>query len=159
ARLAGYLGVFVLALSIQGRRSVRLLLAALASAIVLISTLALLSRLHPAWFPTPEQLLQALPGSPERLSYPINYWNGLAGLIAIGTPLVLQFAAYARSAYARAAAAAALPIFGLTLFFTLSRAGIAAAVIAVIAFVALTTDRLRVAASIAIAATGSAILI
>ena len=62
----------------------------------------------------------------ERLSYPLNYWNALAALIAVGLPLMLQVATGARSIAVRALAAAAMPAMVLAAFFTLSRGGIAA---------------------------------
>jgi len=49
-----------------------------------------------------EQTAQFLTSGEERLSYPLNYWNGLAALIAIGLPLMLQLAAKARPLAVRA---------------------------------------------------------
>ena len=92
-------------------------------------------RCRVALAPAPRLVLDAdqtgsILGSRERLSYPLNYWNALAALVAIGVPLVLQLATGARLVLTRAAAAAALPAMMLVLFFTLSRGGIAAAAIA-----------------------------
>ncbi len=39
----------------------------------------LLSRLHPGWFPEADQTALFLSSTRERLSYPLNYWNGIAG--------------------------------------------------------------------------------
>src|SRR5205085_7125272 len=52
ARVATYLGVLVVGLSMSSRASVRALLLGLASAIALVSALAVLSKLVPSWFPT-----------------------------------------------------------------------------------------------------------
>ena len=104
-------------------REPRRLIAAVAAAIVLVALLALLSRLHPAWFPSADQTADFLADSRERLSYPLNYWNALGALIAIGLPLVLQISASAKTVLVRALAAAALPAMLLTIFFTLSRGG------------------------------------
>jgi hypothetical protein len=142
ARVSGYLGALALAVCACGHRGARPLVGGVAAGIVAVAIVALLSRLHPAWFPEANQTATFLTGNRERLSYPLNYWNGLGALIAIGLPLVLALASDARSLLARGLAAAALPALVLTAFFTFSRGGIAAAAIAVALFLALTSDRL-----------------
>lgn len=141
ARAAVYLGAFALILSLRSPREPGRLVAALAAAIVFITLLALLSRLHPAWFPSADQTARFLADSRERLSFPLNYWNGLAALIAIGAPLVLNMAATARTLAVRAVSAAVLPAMGLALFFTLSRGGIAAALGALLVYLIFAGDR------------------
>jgi hypothetical protein len=142
ARALTYLGVFVLVLGVRAPREPRRLIAAVASAIVLIAILALLSRLHPAWFPaSADQTADFLADSRERLSYPLNYWNALGALIAIGLPLVLHLATGAKTVIVRALSAAAIPALLLAIFFTLSRASIAAAAIAIAVYVAVADDR------------------
>jgi hypothetical protein len=159
ARLAGYLGVFCLAIFMRGARAPRRIAGAVASAIVLVAAVALLSRFHPAWFPAADQTARFLASDRERLSYPLNYWNALAGLIAIGAPLVLGGAVSARSALLRAAAAAALPALALAAFFTLSRGGIAAAVLALVVFLAFAGDPLPKLLALVPAGAGAAVLI
>ena len=78
------------------QRESQRVIGAVATAIVVVSLVGLLSRLHPGWFSTASDTPGILTER-ERLSYPINYWNGLAGLIAIGVPLLLQIATCARS--------------------------------------------------------------
>jgi hypothetical protein len=159
ARLAGYLGIFALAVFTRVSREADRLIAAVATGIVVVTVVALLSRLHPAWFPAADQTANFIDDSRERLSYPINYWNGLGALIAIGLPLVLQVATCARSIAFRALAAAAVPAMLLALFFTLSRGGIAAAAIAVAVFLAIAADRLPKLISLLVMGAGGAILI
>lgn len=159
ARVATYLGVFGLALLSCDRESARRVVAAVGAGIVFIAAIALLSRLHPAWFPAADQTAQFLASNRERLSYPLHYWNGLAALIAIGAPLILHMAARARTTLWRSAATAALPLLALTAFFTLSRAGIAAGVVAVALFVVLTSDRLALLPTLALSGLGSLILL
>lgn len=158
ARLLGYLGIFALAILSRGFHESQRLIGAVAAGISLVFLIGLLSRLHPAWFPSAGQTGIILEDR-ERLSYPIDYWNGLAGLIAIGPPLLLQIASGARTTVARALAAAALPAAMLTLFLTLSRGGIAAAVLAVALFLVLTSDRLPKLVTLLITGVGGAILV
>ncbi len=159
ARLAGYLGIFALAVFTRVSRESERLIGAVATGIVVVTVAALLSRLHPAWFPAADQTATFIEDSRERLSYPINYWNGLAGLIAIGLPLVLQLATDAKTILFRALAAAALPAMALAIFFTLSRGGIAAAAIALAVFFVIAPDRLPKLLSALVAGVGGVLLI
>jgi hypothetical protein len=159
ARVCGYLGAFCLAVFATGGLNPRRLVSALAAGIAVVALVGLLSRLHPAWFPTSHETAQFLSSGRERLSYPLNYWNGLAGLIAIGAPLLLQVATCARTIAVRAPAAAALPAIALAAFLTLSRGGIAAAFIALAVFLALSPDRLPKLLTATFAAVGSVVLI
>ena len=88
-RQATYLGLLVLALAAQGRTGARHVLGGVACAIAGVGCLAVLSRLHPAWFPRNDQA--EFLGNARRLAYPLNYWNGLAALPAkassSGTPI------------------------------------------------------------------------
>lgn len=159
ARLAGYLGIFAFAVFTRVSRETERLIRAVAAGIVVVTVVALLSRLHPAWFPEAGQTANFIADSRERLSYPVDYWNGLAALVAIGLPLVLEVATGARTVLLRAIAAAALSAMVLTLFFTLSRGGIASAVIALGIYFAISTDRLPKLLTALIAGGGGAILI
>lgn len=159
ALVAGYLGVFALALFSHGPRGTRRMVAAVGAGIACVAAVALLSRLHPAWFPEAPQTVRFLSGSRERLAYPLNYWNGLAALIAIGLPLLLHVATTARRTPARALAAAALPALALAAFLTLSRGGMAAAVLGLALYLALAPRSAARLTTLLAAGAGGAILI
>jgi hypothetical protein len=159
ARVAGYLGAFSLAILGVGASNARRVVAAVAAGIAVVALVALLSRLHPAWFPTSHETAQFLSSGRERLSYPLNYWNGLAGLIAIGVPLLLHIATGAKTTAVRAAAAAVLPAIALAAFLTLSRGGIAAAFVALAVFFAFAPDRLPKLFTALLAGVGGMVLI
>ena len=158
-RVVTYLGVFALALSIRSSKGARRMASALGAGIAVVAAIALLSRLHPAWFPAARELANFFDGNRYRLAWPLGYWNGDASLIAIGLPLVLYVATTARHVLTRALAAAALPAMALTVYFTFSRGGTLAAIVALAVFLALAHDRLPKAATLLAAAAGSAILI
>lgn len=158
ARIAGYLGVFALVLFARAEGDARRIVGAVATAIALVCGIALLSRLHPSWFPEANETARIL-NDPERLSYPLNYWNALGGFVAIGLPLLLQVATCARSALLRALAAATVPALALTAIFTLSRGGIAAGFLALAIFLALTSDRLPKLLTLLLTGAGSTILV
>jgi O-antigen ligase/polysaccharide polymerase Wzy-like membrane protein len=158
ARVTVYLGVFVLVLAVQGLGVLRATVKAVAAAIAVVAVLALLSRLHPAWFPdnvTPEFLT----GTEGRLNYPLNYWNGLAALIAMGLPLILGLAVRSRSLVSRAVLTATLPVMALAAFFTFSRGGAVEIAVALTVFFVLYPRRLEALPTFLLGASGSAILI
>ncbi len=155
-RVACYLGVFALALLAQRNEGLRRMVGSIAAAIALVAILALLSRLHPSWFPADEA---GAAFDRARLNYPLNYWNGLATLMAIGAPLLLAVAVEARRVLVQALATATLPVVALVIYMTLSRGGAAAAAIGLIAFFVLYPRRLRALVPAVIAAAGSALLI
>ncbi|HEX4668745.1 MAG TPA: O-antigen ligase family protein [Solirubrobacterales bacterium] len=158
ARVTGYLGVLFLALLARGPQSARRMLAALGSGIAFVAIVGLLSRLHPAWFPEAGQTARILDAR-DRLAYPINYWNGLAALIAIGLPLLLQLASGVRSVALRALAAASIPALALTVYLTISRGGIAACFVALGVYLAFASDRLPKLLTALVAGGGGGILI
>ena len=95
SRLACYFGVLLLALTTYGdrRRGLAHAVGAVATALVVIIALALVSRLRPGIFPG-SQGASFLAGS--RLNWPLDYWNGLAALVSLAVPLLLSLATSAR---------------------------------------------------------------
>ena len=118
----------------------------------------MLSRLQPQLFPANETG-DFLPIAQSRLNWPLNYWNGLAALCAVGLPLALAFAASHRFALVRGLAAGLVPVLALCIDLTISRGGIVAAALAVIALIVLAPQRIRLLGTLAITGAASAILI
>jgi len=158
ARVAAYLGVLLLALLARGPDHARRLLSAMGAGIALVALVGLLSRLHPAWFPEAADTARILEAH-DRLAFPLNYWNGLAALVAIGLPILLQLASGLRPVALRALTAAALPALLLTVYFTISRGGIGASFLAVLVYLAFASDRLPKMLTTLVAGSGGAILI
>ena len=158
ARIATYLGVLLLGLMTLDRRWAPTALLGVASAIALVACLAVLSRLQPGMFPANETG-ELLPIAQHRLNWPLNYWNGLASLCAIGIPLALALAAGHRAVVVRAFSAAALPVLALCISLTISRGGIAAAAVAVAVLLVAAPTRLRVLTSLVLGGVASAILV
>jgi O-Antigen ligase len=159
-RVAAYLGVFALALAIQGEGRWRHFLNGVTTGVVIVAGLAVLSRLEPTSFP--DRVTGRFLGGIEierRLAYPLNYSSGLAAFCAIGLPLLLAATASARTIAAQALAAAALPVLGLALWLTGSSLAIPAVAVSLVAFLVLAPDRIPRVASLLIAVAGSAILI
>lgn len=105
-----------------------------------VAFLALGGRFFPDVFPE-GNLIEELPSEGTRLSYPLNYWNGLAALLALGMPLLLRAAVMPGSLIRRGLALAPLPGFVAAIYLTSSRGGSAAALLGVAAFVLLTARR------------------
>jgi Flp pilus assembly protein TadD len=159
ARVATYLGVFALALAVQGEGRWRHVLNGVTTGVAVVCGIALLSRFEPTWFST-NIAGHFLPGIEikRRLSYPINYSTGLAAFAGIALPLLLAATASARTLLGQALAAAALPVVALTMWLTSSGLAVMAAALALVVFFVLTPDRLPKLATLAVAAAGSAIL-
>lgn len=160
AHVATYLGIFALGLfAIRGARGLRLMAAAVGTGIAVLAAVALLSRLHPAWFPQADQTGNFLHSVRNRLSYPLDYWNGVAALTAIGLPLLLNMATTAKFILVRSLSAAALPAMALTIYLTISRGGILAAAAAIVTYIAFAGDRVPRLVTASVAGIGGAILI
>src|SRR5690348_15197025 len=129
SRVAFYFGLLLLGIAIHRdrERAVRHTIQAVAAAVALVACLALASRLRPDLFPAADQTASFLPGTAGRLGWPLNYWNALAALLALGLPLLLALATSARTLAGQATAAAAIPVVTLTGYLTFSRGGAAAA--------------------------------
>ena len=158
ARASTYLGILVLSMAVSRLGRIELTLAGVATGVAVIVCAALLSRLQPQLFPA-DATADAIAAARARLNYPLNYWNGLAILIAIGAPLLIHFATHAYSAVARALSTAVLPVLGLSLYLTLSRGGSIAVAAGVVALLALHPRRLSLLPQLAIGAAASAVLI
>jgi hypothetical protein len=158
ARLSMYAGVLILALATITPAGRRAALAGLVSGIGLVAVLALLSRLHPAWFPA-NVTAAYLPAARSRLAYPLNYWNGLAALLALGVPATLALADSARRLPGRALAAGSLPATAGALLLTGSRGGAIALAAGLLAYLALAPRRLPALATLVNAGLGAAVVV
>jgi O-antigen ligase len=157
-RLVTYLGFLVLALCVVRRDTVRPLVDGMGVAFGAVGLLAVLSRLYPGAFPT-DAVNVFFPGSALRLSYPLNYADGTGNFLAIGIPLLLLLATRARTIAGQAIGAAALPVTILAIVLTASRGAVVTAIVGIVVFYALTSDRLPKILTGLTAAAGSAILI
>src|SRR3984885_2863516 len=161
SRVACYVGVLLLGVSIHRdrERAVKHTMHAVAAAVVADACLPLASRLHPDLFPAAYQTASFLPGAAGRLGWPLNYWNALAALMALGVPLLLAIATSARTLPGQAAAAAAIPIVTLCGYLTFSRGGAVSVAAGLLAFLLLSPERVGKLATMVVAAAGSATLI
>ncbi len=146
-------------LATRRRAGARQVLGGVTFGLGLIAALAVLSRLHMAWFP-PNELGKVLPGIEieRRLAYPLNYSSAMGALAGMTLPLLLAATASARTIVVQTLAAAAIPLAGLTLYLSTSGTGAAVAVVAMAAFLALSPDRLPKLLTLA-AGTGGAVLL
>lgn len=144
-RAAGYLGVFVLVVVAAPAGSGRLWLSGLAIGLLAAAGLALGSRIEPSLFPE-QELNTLLPSVRTRLSYPINYWNGLAACMAMACVLLVWLGGHAATRGGRALAVGALPLPALVLFLTSSRGGVVALAVGLVALFVAGPARARVLA-------------
>jgi len=150
-RVLVYLGFFLAAFLIAQTDQRRQRFAeGLAIAVAIVALLALASRLAPHALDFTDSL-----GSGPRLRYPLGYWNANGAMFGIGVGLLLWSSRQAVSAALRWLAVAALPALLLALYFTYSRGGLLALVIAAGLTIALSRDRLWLAATLGIGALGA----
>lgn len=114
----------------------RLLLLGLVAGAVVVCLGGLASRLLPDVFSVD------LPVLPQRLSYPITYWNGLGLMAALAIVACTHLACSEKEhPLLRVAGSALLPLLVATLFFTFSRASIVVAIAAVLAYIVIAHPR------------------
>ncbi|MEX2464790.1 MAG: hypothetical protein WD428_02825, partial [Gaiellaceae bacterium] len=158
-RASLYLGCFALGVLAADRARLLPWLAGTAAGLTAISLVALASRLFPDLTAATEQLAQLFPAAEQRLSYPVDYWNGLATLTAFAVPLLLFLATSARHPLARGLALAPLPALAGTIYLTSSRGGALAATLATLVFVLLSGRRWPAGAAVAVAGAGSVLAV
>ncbi|MEA2143188.1 MAG: hypothetical protein QOI64_1618 [Solirubrobacteraceae bacterium] len=121
----------------RGRDRLRWAVRAIAAAAFVVCLCALITRLLPDVWSVAPPLTPGPQGRPDRLSYPLTYWNALGMLAGLGLIACLALTSDLRESPAgRVLAAAALPVLGLALLLTFSRGAIAASAVGVVALVA-----------------------
>jgi tetratricopeptide (TPR) repeat protein len=153
-RVALYLGVFALVVAAAPRGSAQRWCEGIALGITALALLALVSRLYPDLIGSHDVRRFVSPDE-TRLTYPLNYWNGLAILTGLAFPLLLATATARRSLAVRGLALAPLPALVAVIYLTSSRGGAAAAALGTLAFLALTSRRGNAALAAVCAALGS----
>lgn len=115
-----------------------------------VAILGLSSRLLPDLISVTQGL-----GSGPRLRFPLDYWNANALACALGAALILWLSRRSLNPALRWIAVGALPAVLLTLYFTYSRGGLLALLIACGVLIALSHDRLWMLGTLAIGALGA----
>jgi O-Antigen ligase len=150
-RVLAYLGFFVAAFLIAQTDKRRQRFAeGLAIGLALVALMGLASRLLPDLV----QVGQSFSVGP-RLGYPLGYWNANGAVFGIAVALLLWTSRWAAWTGLRWLSTAALPAVLLALYFTYSRGGLLALLIAVGCTIALSRDRLWLLATLAIGAIGA----
>ena len=107
-----------------------------AAAVVVVCGVALASRVLPEVIDATSKIARS------RLGYPITYWNALGLLGTLGVLACFHLSADTREPrVARVLASAAVPMLLVTVYFTFSRAAIAAGVVGLVAYVLLARPR------------------
>jgi hypothetical protein len=155
ARVLEYMGLVVLAYLALNRYTWRGAAMGFATAAMVVPFFAVGARLFP-------DLLTdhvAAQFGIDRLSYPLDYWNGVACWGAMAAAIGLVLGANSSRSLIRAGALATVPVAVLSVYLTYSRFGVAAMVVAAIAAVAISRHRWTAAANGLVAAAGSGLAI
>jgi hypothetical protein len=150
-RVLVYLGFFLAAFLIAQTSERRQRFAeGIAIAVAIVALLGLGSRLLPHVLNVGDSL-----GTGSRLRYPLGYWNANGALCAIAATMLLWTSRRAAWKALRLLSVAVLPAVLLTLYFTFSRGGLLALVVASGCLLILSRDRLWLLATLAIGALGA----
>jgi hypothetical protein len=150
-RVLVYLGFFLAAFLIAQTEQRRQRFAeGVGISLIAIALIALSTRLLPdlTWF-GPD------PGGNARLGYPLGYWNANAFAFGVAAAMALWMSRRSLNATLRRLAVAVLPAVMLALYFTYSRGGLLALLIACGCLIALSHDRLWLLGTLAIGALGA----
>lgn len=145
-RIAGYLGVFLLAGIVARRDRIGAALTGLALGGVLVAIVALASRLLGIGAGDADLVAQ-LPTAAGRLSFPVGYWNALGALMALSLPPLCWRAAQDGSPRRAGLALAGFPPLIAAGYLTSSRGAVLAMLIGLAVTVGCSIDRRRAAAA------------
>jgi O-antigen ligase len=146
-----YLGFFLAAFLIAQTDERRQRFAeGLTIAVTVVALLGLGSRLLPHLLQVSDSL-----GTGPRLRYPLGYWNANGAMFGIAAGLLLWTSRRAAWTGLRWLSVAAMPAVLLALYFTYSRGGLLALVLAAGCTIALSRDRLWMLVTLAIGALGA----
>lgn len=150
-RVLVYLGVFLASfLIVQTEQRRQRFAEGIGISLIAIAVIALATRL----LPHVVELGSGL-GSNPRLAYPLGYWNANGLAFGIAAAFCLWLSRRSLNAGLRWLAVATLPTVLLALYFTYSRGGLLALLIACGCLIALSHDRLWLLATLAIGAVGA----
>lgn len=137
-RVLAYLGIFLAAFLIAQTNERRQRCAeGIAIALAVVALLGLFSRLLPHVLEVGNAL-----GTGPRLRYPLGYWNANGAVCGMAIAMLLWMSRRAGWTVLRWLSVAVMPAVLLTLYFTYSRGGLLALVIAATCLLALSRDRL-----------------
>jgi len=156
ARVIEFGGLALLGFALVDRTTWREAAAGLTLAAVVVSGLALASRLAPDAFPANE-IRRSF--HTNRLNYPFHYWNAVAAWSVMAVAMTLSWSACAKRMYVRALCLASVPVCGLAIYLTYSRAGAIGSAIAVIVVLVLSPNRWPTAFHSLVAGAGTAVAI
>lgn len=150
-RVLVYLGIFLAAFLIAQTEQRRQRFAeGLTIALAVVALLGLGSRLLPHVLEVGNSL-----GSGPRLRYPLGYWNANGAMFGIGIALLLWSSRRSAGTALRWLSVAVMPAVLLALYFTYSRGGLLALLVATACTIALSRDRLWLLATLGIGALGA----
>ena len=146
-----YLGFFLAAFLIAQTDERRQRFAeGLTIAVTAVALLSLGSRLLPHVLQVSDSL-----GTGPRLRYPLGYWNANGAMFGIAVGLLLWTSRRAAWSWLRWLSVAAMPAVLLALYFTYSRGGLLALLIAAGCTIALSRDRLWMLATLGVGVLGA----
>ena len=150
-RVLVYLGIFLAAFLIaQTDQNRKRFAEGIAIGLAFVALLGLAVRLLPDLIEVANSV-----GTGARMRYPLGYWNANGLAFATATALLLWLSRRSSFAALRWGAVACLPAVRLALYFTFSRGGVLALLVACGCLIALSHDRLWLLGTLAVGAVGA----
>lgn len=150
-RVLVYLGIFLAAFLVAQTDQRRKRFAeGIAISLALVALLGLATRLLPDLIEVGNGL-----GAGARMRYPLGYWNANGLAFGVAAAMLLWLSRRSSMAWLRWLAVASLPAVLLALYFTFSRGGLLALLVACGCLIALSRDRLWLLATLAIGSLGA----
>jgi O-antigen ligase len=163
SRVTLYLGVFAIVVLATRRGSAPAWADGLALGIVAVAVVALLARCFPDLTTADDELPALLPPTfPQRLTYPLDYWNGLGIFSALAVPFLLRGATTSRRVPWPGVALAPVPVIAAAIYMTSSRGAVAVVAAGAAAFLAFSPRRLLTTAALLVggaSATGAVLVL
>jgi hypothetical protein len=135
------------------------LVTAVGAAVALVAIVALTDRFSPDLLPfgSSEILPENYPRA--RLNFPLDYWNGLATLLAMGLAPLLWVLTSGRTLVGKSVSAGMIPFLAFAVFMTASRGGLVSAALVLVTMLILFPMRIWLLVCMLIPAVGSVLLI
>ncbi len=156
SRLLLLIGMVALPLYSLNRHTWRAAAGGLATAAVAIAAFAVATRIAPGPLPTDAV---ALAHGSDRLSYPLDYWNGVAAWGAIAAAMALAYSAHLERIWLRCISLGAVPVAVACVYLTYSRAGAIGIAVGAVAVLALSRNRWTAAVHALVAGVGAVVVI
>lgn len=140
ARFGIYAGLITLIVLAGNRFTAPALAAGMYAGACIVISVAVISRLSPSTFPDALEIAARFP-NPDRLTFPLDYWNAVGAWAAITVVTGLAWASHVGAVRLRMLAIAPVPVAALAVYLTYSRGAVLATAVGLGALLVFSRNR------------------